>query len=88
MLRLELQVFNKEYIQTGNIRNRGLELSVGYTKSWADFTWSSSLAYSMNRNKIVELLENPNEVVRQAGLSGCGVVLKKGWRYGRYLYIY
>ena len=70
--------FNKEYIQTGNIRNRGLELSVGYTKSWADFTWSSSLAYSMNRNKIVELLENPNEVVRQAGLSGCGVVLKKG----------
>ncbi len=69
--------FNKEYIQTGDIRNRGLELSVGYTKSWADFTWSSSLAYSMNRNKIVELLENPNEVVRQAGLSGCGVVLKK-----------
>ena len=74
--------FNKEYIQTGNIRNRGLELSVGYTNSWADFTWSSSLAYSMNRNKIVELLENPNEVVRQAGLSGCGVVLKKGGGMG------
>lgn len=74
--------FNKEYIQTGNIRNRGLELSVEYTKSWADFTWSSSLAYSMNRNKIVELLENPNEVVRQAGLSGCGVVLKKGGGMG------
>lgn len=74
--------FNKEYIQTGNIRNRGLELSVGYTKSWVDFTWSSSLAYSMNRNKIVELLENPNEVVRQAGLSGCGVVLKKGGGMG------
>lgn len=74
--------FNKEYIQTGNIRNRGLDLSVGYTKSWADFTWSSSLAYSMNRNKIVELLENPNEVVRQAGLSGCGVVLKKGGGMG------
>ena len=74
--------FNKEYIQTGNIRNRGLELSVGYTKSWADFTWNSSLAYSMNRNKIVELLENPNEVVRQAGLSGCGVVLKKGGGMG------
>ena len=73
---------NKEFIQTGNIRNRGLELSVGYTKSWADFTWSASLAYSMNRNKIVELLENPNEVVRQAGLSGCGVVLKKGGGMG------
>ena len=74
--------FNKEYIQTGNIRNRGLELSVGYAQAWNQFTWNSTLTYSMNRNKIIELLENPNEVVRQAGLSGCGVVLKKGGSMG------
>ena len=74
--------FNKEYIQTGNIRNRGLELSVGYAQAWNQFTWNSTLTYSMNRNKIIELLENPNEVVRQAGLSGCGVVLKKGGTMG------
>lgn len=74
--------FNKEYIQTGNIRNRGLELSVGYAQTWNQFTWNSTLTYSMNRNKIIELLENPNEVVRQAGLSGCGVVLKKGGTMG------
>lgn len=74
--------FNKEYIQTGNIRNRGLELSVGYAQAWNQFTWNSTLTYSMNRNKIIELLESPNEVVRQAGLSGCGVVLKKGGTMG------
>lgn len=74
--------YNKEYIQTGNIRNRGLELSIGYNKTWNKFTWNSTLTYSMNRNKIVELLEKPNEVVRQAGLSGCGVVLKKGGGMG------
>lgn len=74
--------FNKEYIQTGNIRNRGLELSLGYNHSWINFTWNSTLTYSMNRNKIIELLENPNEVVRQAGLSGCGVVLKQGGTMG------
>lgn len=74
--------FNKEYIQTGNIRNRGLELSIGYAQTWNQFTWNSTLTYSMNRNKIIELLENPNEVVRQAGLSGCGVVLKKGGTMG------
>lgn len=74
--------FNKEYSQTGNIRNRGLELSVGYAQTWNQFTWNSTLTYSMNRNKIIELLENPNEVVRQAGLSGCGVVLKKGGTMG------
>ena len=74
--------FNKEYIQTGNIRNRGLELSVSYNKTWKNFTWNPTLTYSMNRNKIISLLEDPNEVVRQAGLSGCGVVLKQGGGMG------
>ena len=74
--------YNKEYIQTGNIRNRGLELSLGYNKTWNQFTWNSMLTYSMNRNKIISLLEDRNEVVRQAGLSGCGVVLKQGGGMG------
>ena len=50
--------YSKEYVQTGNVRNRGLELSLGYNKTWGDFTWNSSLTYSMNRNKIIDLLED------------------------------
>lgn len=74
--------YSKEYVQTGNVRNRGLELSLGYNKTWGDFTWNSSLTYSMNRNKIIDLLEDPNEVISQAGLNGANVILKKGGTMG------
>ena len=30
--------YSNEYVQTGNVRNRGLELSLGYNKTWGDFT--------------------------------------------------
>lgn len=79
--------YSKEYVQTGNVRNRGLELSLGYNKTWGDFTWNSSLTYSMNRNKIIDLLEDPNEVISQAGLNGANVILKKGGTMGD-VYIY
>lgn len=74
--------YSQEYVQTGNVRNRGLELSLGYNKTWGDFTWNSSLTYSMNRNKIIDLLEDPNEVISQAGLNGANVILKKGGTMG------
>lgn len=74
--------YSKEYVQTGNVRNRGLELSLGYNKTWGDFTWNSSLTYSMNRNKIIDLLKDPNEVISQAGLNGANVILKKGGTMG------
>ena len=74
--------YDKEYIQTGNVRNRGLELSLGYNKIWGNFGWNSSLTYSMNRNKIIELLDDPNEVLKQGGLSGCEIILKKGGGMG------
>lgn len=74
--------YSNEYVQTGNVRNRGLELSLGYNKTWGDFTWNSSLTYSMNRNKIIDLLEDPNEVISQAGLNGANVILKKGGTMG------
>lgn len=74
--------YSEEYVQTGNVRNRGLELSLGYNKTWGDFTWNSSLTYSMNRNKIIDLLEDPNEVISQAGLNGANVILKKGGTMG------
>lgn len=74
--------YNAEYIQTGNVRNRGIELTIGYNKSWGEFDWSSSLTYSANRNKIIDLLDDPNEVVKQGGLNGAEVILKKGGTMG------
>lgn len=74
--------FNREYIQAGNVENKGLELGVGYNKKWKTLHWSANITYSMNRNKIVRLLDNPNETLRQGGLNGCEVVLTQGGTMG------
>lgn len=74
--------YGSEYVQTGNVRNRGLELSLGYNETWGDFTWNSSLTYSMNRNKIIDLLDDPEETITEAGLNGVNVILKKGGTMG------
>lgn len=74
--------YNQEYIQTGNVRNRGLELSLGYNKTWGNFGWNTNLTYSMNRNKIINLLDDPNEVLNMGGLNGINIILKKGGTMG------
>lgn len=50
--------WSKVYIQTGNVRNRGIEFSLGYSNTWNDFGWSSNYTLSMNRNKILDLADN------------------------------
>ncbi len=74
--------YTAEYVQTGNVRNRGIELSLGYNRTWGDFAWSSSFTYSANRNKIVELLDDESEVIDKGGLNGASIILKKGGTMG------
>lgn len=50
--------YSKIYIQTGNIRNWGMEFALGYDHTWGHFSWTSNMTYSFNRNKIVELGRN------------------------------
>ncbi|NMA72720.1 MAG: SusC/RagA family TonB-linked outer membrane protein [Bacteroidales bacterium] len=50
--------YSSMYIQAGNVRNKGMEIAVGYNDRWGDFGWSTNLTYSYNKNKIIELLEN------------------------------
>lgn len=45
-------------IQSGNVMNRGIEAALGFNQTWNQFAWSSSLTFSMNKNKIQKLLEN------------------------------
>ena len=74
--------YTAEYVQTGNVRNRGIELSLGYNRTWGDFAWSSSFTYSANRNRIVELLDDESEVIDKGGLNGASIILKKGGTMG------
>lgn len=46
------------YVQTGSVRNRGVELSAGYEHRWGIFGWSSNYTLSVNRNKVETLMEN------------------------------
>lgn len=50
--------YNKIYLQTGHVRNTGVEAQLGYDNSWRDFSWSSNFTFSWNKNKIIELVKN------------------------------
>jgi len=43
------------YLQTGHVRNTGVEASLGYSNQWRNFAWSSNFTFSWNRNEIIDL---------------------------------
>lgn len=55
---LPVSKYSKMYIQTGAVRNQGVELALNFKNTWSDFAWSSGLTYSMNKNKIETLADN------------------------------
>ena len=45
------------YLQTGSVRNTGIEASIGYNHTWGGFTWDSGFTFSRNRNEIRDLAD-------------------------------
>ena len=80
------------YIQTGAVRNQGLELSLGYKNTWNKFTWDTGITFSMNKNKILTLASNAiNPVTGEnfsigtldmGGLGEAHFLLKEGGSMG------
>jgi outer membrane receptor protein involved in Fe transport len=50
--------YSSLYVQTGSVRNRGIELALGYTNTWGDFKWSTDYTFSADKNKILELVRD------------------------------
>lgn len=50
--------YKSEVVNGGRVDNKGLELSLRFEDKWGDLGWSSYLTYSLNKNKVVELLRN------------------------------
>lgn len=50
--------YSSMYVQSGNVRNYGMEFALGYHKDFGKLNWESNVTYSFNRNRIVELLDN------------------------------
>ena len=95
------QTFNPElpvgeyariFIQTGEVRNQGLELALNYNNTWKDFSWSTGLTYSMNKNKILTLADNAINPysgerfsissLNMGGLGSTRFILKEGGSMG------
>ena len=45
------------YLNAGQIDNKGIELSARYGNQWGKFSWSTYGTYSLNRNKVVQLID-------------------------------
>lgn len=50
--------YSKIYVQTGKIRNWGMEFALGFDHTWNNFSWASNMTYSFNKNVIKELGRN------------------------------
>ncbi len=48
--------YKKAYINAGKVNNWGLEAALGFKNTWNDFFWSTQFTFSMNKNKIKELI--------------------------------
>ena len=80
------------YLQTGHVRNTGVELSAGYDNTWRDFRWATNFTFSWNRNEIVELVHNyrhpeTGEIISKdrleiKGLGKAKYILKPGGTLG------
>lgn len=80
------------YVQTGSVRNRGVELALGYDNNWGKFSWSSNFTFSANQNRILELVDNyrhpetgqliTKDRLDVGGLNQAHFILKKGGSLG------
>lgn len=83
--------YNSYYVNAGRIDNKGIELSVGLNQPLGPVNWTSNLTYSINRNKIKQLLpptETPSGTIvsmsemNMGGTDGYRMVLKEGAQMG------
>ncbi|MDR1681444.1 MAG: SusC/RagA family TonB-linked outer membrane protein [Prevotellaceae bacterium] len=84
--------YSTMYVQTGNVRNSGIEVALGYSNTWSGFTWNSNFILSTNNNKIEELMNNfvhpeTGEVISMEELAVGGLgysyyILKPGGTLG------
>lgn len=80
------------YVQTGSVRNRGVELALGFKKKWHEFGWNSNYTFSYNKNEILELMENYKhpetgqiitlDQLNVGGLGDVNFLLRKGGSLG------
>jgi hypothetical protein len=82
--------YDARLVQTGNVRNSGVELALGYSNDWNNFSWASNVTFTYNKNEITRLLDESDEYTGitnfdKATLGGSGspvVRITKGGTMG------
>lgn len=49
--------YSKIPIQSGNVMNEGVEMSLGYDKRWGDFSFNTSYTFTWNKNEVKQLAD-------------------------------
>ena len=57
--------YSNYYFNGGNLQNRGLEVILGYNEKLGSLTWKPSFNFSLNRNKVLDVLSYNNPVTGQ-----------------------
>ncbi|MEG2064416.1 MAG: TonB-dependent receptor, partial [Alistipes sp.] len=80
------------YLQTGRVRNIGVEAVLGYNNEWRNFGWSSNFTFSWNKNEIIDLASGALNPITGAplnlteleikGLGKAKYILKQGGSMG------
>lgn len=76
--------FSSKTINTGEVENRGVELSLrGTPVKTADFTWELYGTFTKNKSEVISLLDGVNQVVI-GGFGGMSIVAAVGKPYGTF----
>jgi len=75
--------FQNQYINAGNIENKGLELNLNGTPVRNNnFTWDVSFNLGMNTNKVIELTEDVKEFALEGFSRSATPIIREGGSYG------
>ena len=72
-----------KYVNAGEINNKGLELSINATPIQSgDFTWSTNLNWTKNKNMVVSLFEGAENLQLASVQGGITIEARPGQAYG------
>lgn len=81
--------YDGKRIQSGNVRNSGIELALGYEHKWGQFSWASNYTFSLNKNKVTSLVKSADGItideVLKARLGETGspeLIIREGGSMG------
>nr|WP_068888437.1 SusC/RagA family TonB-linked outer membrane protein [Pedobacter panaciterrae] len=75
--------FNNQYVNVGDIQNKGMELMLKGTPIKNDnFTWSSTFNFALNRNKVLSLLPGISQASLTTATNYASLLIKPGGAYG------